>query len=74
MGPHNGNLLTVRSALSETSGEVDGGTTYGHMLRAFIDHREHGLAFPTKGQDSIDNMAAIDAIYTAAGLPIRGLA
>ena len=73
LAPQNGNVLTIRTEGGETSGEIHGGNTYEHMLRAFVDHRDHGLAFPTMGQDSIDNMAAIDAIYTAAGLPIRGL-
>ena len=72
LAPQNGNTLTVRTAAGETSGEVVGGTTYEHMVRAFCDHVTHGTAFPTKGADSIANMAAIDAIYSAAGLPVRG--
>ena len=72
MAPHKGNLLTIRSAAGETSGRIDGGVTYEHMLRAFVDHLVHGTPFPTSGQDSISNMAAIDAVYAAAGLNVRG--
>lgn len=73
IAPQNGNSLTVKTAGGETKGEIVGGTTYEHMLRAFCDHITHGTDFPTKAADSIANMAAIDAIYTAAGLPVRGI-
>jgi len=72
MAPHKGNLLTIRTAAGDTSGPIDGGVTYEHMLRAFVDHVVHGAPFPTSGQDSIANMAAIDAVYSAAGLKVRG--
>lgn len=74
LAPQNGNELTIRTEAGETSVEFDAGDTYTHMLRAFCDHVVHGTPFPTQGADSINNMAAIDAIYTAAGLPIRGVA
>jgi len=72
MAPQNGNLLTITTAAGTTSGSVDAGISYDHMLRAFIDHLVLGADFPTSGQDSINNMAAIDACYLAAGLPRRG--
>lgn len=72
MAPHNGNLLTIRTSGGETSGPIEAGITYDHMVRAFVDHVVHGAPFPTAGQDSIDNMAAIDAVYVAAGLKVRG--
>lgn len=71
--PHSGdNNLTVTTERGSTSGPIHAGTTYHHMLRAFIDHVRLGAPFPTKGQDSIANMAVIDAMYQAAGLPVRG--
>lgn len=73
LSPQQGNLLVVESARGRTSGPVEGGVTYEHMLRAFVDHVAHGAPFPTAGDDSVANMAVIDALYTAAGLPIRGL-
>lgn len=72
LSPQSGNLLTVRSGDGVTSGEIRAGSTYELMVRAFCDHVVHGTPFPTKGDDSIKNMAAIDAMYVAAGLPKRG--
>jgi len=72
LSPYNDNTLTVRTENGETSSSITDSSTYAHMLRAFCDHVVHGTPFPTKGQDSIDNMAAIDAMYLAAGLPVRG--
>lgn len=73
LSPQSGNLLTIRTESGETSGEVLAGSTYEHMVRAFCDHVTHGTPYSTKGQDSIDNMAAIDAMYLKAGLPLRGM-
>jgi predicted dehydrogenase len=72
LAPQRGNLLTVTTGRGRTAGPIDAGITYDHMLRAFVDHAVHGAPFPTQGADSIANMAAIDAIYQAAGLPVRG--
>ena len=74
MAPQNGNQLTISLAdgSGTTSGSVDAGISYDHMLRAFIDHLVLGAEFATSGQDSINNMTAIDAAYVAAGLPRRG--
>ena len=72
LAPQNGNTLTVRNASGETSGHIEAGSTYEHMCRAFVDHVQLGTLFPTSGADSIANMAAIDAMYTAAGLQLRG--
>lgn len=72
MAPQNGNLLTVRTPKGTTSGPVEAGVSYDHMVRAFVDHVMHDAPFPTKGTDSIANMAVIDAAYEAAGLPARG--
>jgi predicted dehydrogenase len=74
MAPQNGNVLTITTAAGTTRGPVDAGISYEHMLRAFVDHLVHGSPFPTSGADSIANMAVIDAVYSAAGLPLRGLA
>jgi len=73
MAPQNGNLLTIETPAGVSSGPVDAGISYDHMVRAFVDHLVHGAPFPTMGQDSINNMAAIDAVYQAAGLPLRGV-
>lgn len=73
LAPQSGNMLTIGNQHGETSGEINAGVTYDHMCRAFVDHVQLGTPFPTSGEDSIANMRAIDAIYEAAGLPLRGL-
>ncbi|MCP5027274.1 MAG: Gfo/Idh/MocA family oxidoreductase [Actinomycetia bacterium] len=72
MAPQMGNRLTITTARGTTAGPVEGGVSYEHQLRAFVDHLRHGTPFPTQGADSIGNMTAIDAMYRAAGLPVRG--
>jgi predicted dehydrogenase len=72
LAPQGGNALTVTTGHGTTSGQVDAGATYEHMLRAFVDHVIHGTPYPTQGADSVANMAVIDAVYEAAGLPPRG--
>jgi predicted dehydrogenase len=46
---------------------VAGRTTYDHQLEAVLDGLRTGEPLPTEGDDPIANMAAIDAIYAAAG-------
>ena len=72
LAPQNGNTLTITTAAGTTSGPIEGGSTYACMVRAFVDHLVHGSPYPTQGSDSIGNMAAIDAVYRAGGLGIRG--
>ncbi|MCP3987605.1 MAG: Gfo/Idh/MocA family oxidoreductase [Actinomycetia bacterium] len=72
LAPQMGNQLTIVTAGGQTSGPIEAGVSYEHMVRAFVDHVVHDAPFPTQGADSIANMAAIDAVYTAAGLPLRG--
>lgn len=72
MAPQNGNRVVIHTPAGRSSGPIDAGISYDHMIRAFVDHLVHGAPFPTSGQDSIANMAAIDAVYRAAGLPTRG--
>lgn len=73
LAPQNGNLLTITTARGVTSESINTGESYEYMLRAFVDHVNHGGPYPTQGADSIANMATIDAMYDAAGLPRRGL-
>ena len=72
LAPQQGNDLTITTPGGTTSGTIEAGNTYEHMLRSFADHVTHGAPYPTAGQDSINNMRTIDALYEAAGLPIRG--
>jgi predicted dehydrogenase len=45
--------------------------TYDYQLQAFVAAVEEGAPFPTTATDAIRTMELIDAIYGAAGLPIR---
>jgi predicted dehydrogenase len=72
MAPQLGNRFTMVTEGGTTSGPIEAGISYDHMMRAFVDHVVHGTGFPTQGADAVANMAAIDAIYLAAGLPVRG--
>ncbi|MEM7340677.1 MAG: Gfo/Idh/MocA family oxidoreductase [Actinomycetota bacterium] len=72
MAPQMGNLVRIETERGVTAGPIDGGISYDHMFRAFVDHLCLGAPFPTRGADSVANMAAIDAVYAAAGLPVRG--
>jgi predicted dehydrogenase len=46
---------------------VAGRQTYDHQLEAVLAALDAGTALPTEGGDAVANMAAIDAIYAAAG-------
>lgn len=72
LAPQSGNTLTIETDTGVSSGSVVAGTTYHHMMRAFVDHVRLGSPYPTMGEDSINNMRVIDAAYEAAGLPKRG--
>ena len=50
---------------------VAGEETYDHQLAAVVDALASGRALPTEGQDPVDNMRVIDAVYAAAGVPGR---
>jgi len=51
--------------------EVDPSATYLHQMRAFVDAVRTGIDPITSGDDSIDTMDVIDAIYSAAGIGPR---
>ncbi|HEY4375855.1 MAG TPA: Gfo/Idh/MocA family oxidoreductase, partial [Acidimicrobiales bacterium] len=47
-------------------------STYAYQLEAFTSAVLHGTPVLTPPPDSVQNMRVIDAVYRAAGLPIRG--
>jgi predicted dehydrogenase len=72
MAPQFGNR--IRASLPdgvEVDETVDGPSTYEHQLRAFTAMVSGGATPLTGGDDSINNMIAIDAIYEASGLGRR---
>jgi predicted dehydrogenase len=46
-------------------------STYGHQLAAFVAAVRDGRPFPSTAEDAVRNLAVIDALYRAAGLPVR---
>jgi predicted dehydrogenase len=73
LAPHNGHQFKLTLGSTETSENIPGtGTTYRYQLIAFVDAVQNGKRLPTMGADAIANMRLIDAVYRAAGLPVRG--
>ncbi|HXW79839.1 MAG TPA: hypothetical protein VEJ84_10085, partial [Acidimicrobiales bacterium] len=56
---------------TEVDESLNGGTSYRYQLEYFTQVVAGEVAPLTGGADSIGNMTTIDAIYTAAGLPLR---
>jgi predicted dehydrogenase len=63
--------LTVRSSGRTVRERVPGEPTYTCQLRAFAAAVRDGTPVLTPPADSVANMSVIDAIYRAAGLPLR---
>jgi predicted dehydrogenase len=55
-----------------TRERISGDATYTCQLRAFAEHVRGGKPMSSDARDAINNMRVIDAIYRAAGLPVRG--
>jgi predicted dehydrogenase len=73
-GPQFGYRMTVKADGAKRRVKVDGAKTptYVYQLTAFRDAMRDGKPVLTPPEDSIANMCVIDAIYEAAGLPVRG--
>ncbi len=63
--------LAVRSAGGKRVERFSRRPTYSYQLDAFVDAVLRGGPVKTSPADSVENMTVIDAIYTAAGLPLR---
>jgi predicted dehydrogenase len=63
--------LSVRSRRGQRVEHFPRRPTYAYQLDAFAAAVLRGEPVPTSPQDSVQNMALIDAIYQAAGLPLR---
>ncbi len=73
IAPHLYHRLRVRNEIGTRVERLRGDATYTHQLRAFAAAVRNGRNLPTGPEDAIANMRVIDAIYTAAGLPLRGI-
>jgi predicted dehydrogenase len=63
--------LSVRSADGKRSERFSRRTSYAYQLDAFAAAVLRGEPVKTTPEDAIENMSVIDAIYRAAGLPLR---
>jgi predicted dehydrogenase len=63
------NWLRVTSPAGTRASRVQGEPSYDMQLRAFVAAVRDGRPVPTGPADAIGNMAAIDAVYAAAGRP-----
>jgi predicted dehydrogenase len=64
-------LLAVRSADDKRVERLPRRASYSYQLDAFAGAVLRGEPIKTTPQDAIENMTVIDAIYRAAGLPLR---
>ena len=63
--------FSVRSAEGKRVERFPTRTTYAYQLDAFAAALLRDEPVKTTPQDAIENMTVIDAIYRAAGLPLR---
>jgi predicted dehydrogenase len=63
--------LSVRSAEGKRVERFPGRHSFAYQLDAFAAAVLRGEPVTTSPQDAIENMTVIDAIYRAAGLPLR---
>jgi predicted dehydrogenase len=63
--------LSVRSADGKRTERFPRRATYAYQLDAFAAAVLRGEPVKTPPADAIENMTVIDAIYRAAGLPLR---
>ncbi|MGZ6973487.1 MAG: Gfo/Idh/MocA family protein [Acidimicrobiia bacterium] len=73
-GPQFGYRMTVRQGGAKRRVRVDGAKkpTYSYQLEAFAAAVLRGQPVLTPPADSVANMRVVDAVYEAAGLPVRG--
>jgi predicted dehydrogenase len=74
LAPQAFNLFTVRAGGTTRRERVRGEATYTYQLRAFAAAVLRGEPVLTTPEDAVANMRQIDAVYRAAGLPLRGTA
>lgn len=66
--PARGHSLREQAGGVERFRTVAGEETYDHQLAAIVDALRTGAPLPTEAADPVGNMAAIDAVYAAAGV------
>jgi predicted dehydrogenase len=72
VAPHIYHRLTVETRTGQRWERVAKASTYECQLRAFAGAVLRGEPVLTGPADAVKNMRVIDAVYRAAGLPVRG--
>ncbi|MEE4300265.1 MAG: Gfo/Idh/MocA family oxidoreductase, partial [Pseudomonadales bacterium] len=72
LAPQMGHELLLANADGELREQIDRTPTYTYQLEAFAAAVRGARTNLTDGEDAVRNMETIDAIYAAAGLPLRG--
>ena len=72
IAPHFYHRLTLRNDTGTRTERLRGDATYTCQLRAFEAAVRRGTPVPTGPDHGVANMKVIDAVYTKAGLPLRG--
>jgi predicted dehydrogenase len=71
--PHLGHALQWTIGTATKTKVLSVRTSYEYQMDAFVNAVLHGSELPTASHDVVRQMTVLDNIYTAAGLPIRGL-
>lgn len=74
VAPHYFHRLRVAGDGGRRRERVSGRATYTHQLEAFAARVRGGPPLHCEARHGVANMAVIDAVYDAAGLPRRGVA
>ena len=69
--PQRGHRMKVVTSLGTRKERFSRKPSYDFQLEAFVAAVEDGASFPTTAADAIRTMELIDAVYIAAGLPLR---
>jgi predicted dehydrogenase len=71
VAPHFVNRLSIRSSDGKRVERFPRRPSYAYQLDAFAAAVLRGEPVKTTPEDAVENMTVIDAIYRAAGLPLR---
>lgn len=69
--PAEDDRLTLTTAAGTTVEHLGTRPSYSYQLEAFAAHVEQGAPLPFGTHDAVANMALVDSVYRAAGLPTR---
>ncbi len=69
--PHSYHRLSIRTADGKRVERFPRRTSYAYQLDAFAGAVLRGESVKTTPREAVENMTVIDAIYSAAGLPLR---